>query len=94
MESLMESLMEFLMEDMEDSLEAPLDTSEEDILEEESEVDTLEESAVDISKLRGRHDGYVGRTEDAVNELYNWIFIELFIIYKCMFNWMWMSSCK
>ena len=63
----MASLMEFLMEDMEDSSE--------DLL------DTLEEESVDISKLWGRHDGYVGRTEDAVNELYNWIFIELFIIY-------------
>ena len=79
--------MAFLMEDI---LEAPLDTLEEvvsseallDTLEEELEVDTLEELAVDISKLRGRHDGYVGRTEDAVNELFNWIFIELFIIYE------------
>ena len=66
--------MEFLMEDI---LEAPLVTLEEvvsleallDTLEEELEVDTLEELAVDISKLRGRHDGYVGRKEDAVNEL-------------------------
>ena len=79
--------MAFLMEDI---LEAPLVTLEEvvsseallDTLEEELEVDTLEELAVDISKLRGRHDGYVGRTEDAVNELFNWIFIELFIIYE------------
>ena len=50
--------MAFLMEDI---LEAPLDTLEEvdslvgplDTLEEELEVDTLEELAVDISKLRG-----------------------------------------
>ena len=63
--------MEFLMEDMEDSLEDLLDTLEAplDTSEEESEEDTLEELAVDIFKLRGRHDGYVGRKEDAVNEL-------------------------
>ena len=71
-------LMEFLMEDI---LEAPLVTLEE-VVSSEALLDTLEELAVDISKLRGRHDGYVGRKEDAVNELFNWIFIELFIIYK------------
>ena len=79
MASLMEDILEALLVTLEEvvSLEVLLDISEEG-----SEVDTLEELAVDISKLRGRHDGYVGRKEDAVNELYNWIFIELFIIYK------------